>query len=140
MERRVADHALLADPPLADLELRLDQGDQLGLRRRQRQGRGQQSLQPDEAGVADDEGRRLRYLRAAEAAGVGPLQHHDPRVLTQLPGELALADVHGVDLGRAARQKDICEAAGGGADVQADPVLGIDPEVIQALLQLQAAA
>jgi len=45
----------------------------------------------------------------------------DARVVAQPPVELAAADVDGVDAQGAARQQDLGESAGRGADVEADP-------------------
>jgi hypothetical protein len=102
MEVGIADHAALADLALADFELRLDQGDEMGARRGEGEGRGQQGLEPDEAGVAGDQLDRLGQLRAGQTARVSPFQHHHARILAQLPGQLAAADVDGIDAGRAA--------------------------------------
>ena len=64
-------------------------------RPRQRQRCGQHHLEADEGGVADHQVDRLGHLLRRQATGVGALQHHDPAVLPQLPGELAVADVDG---------------------------------------------
>ncbi|MNL68106.1 hypothetical protein D3C87_1927760 [compost metagenome] len=53
---------------------------------------------------------------------------------------LTEADVHGEDLGRAAIQTDLGEAAGRGADVQNRPPLDHDRPQVQRAFQLQRPA
>ena len=55
-----------------------------------------------------------------QLAGVDAFVHHDARIGAQLPVELAGADIHGVHARRARLQQAVGEAAGGGADIQAD--------------------
>ena len=77
---------------------------------------------------------------ARQVAGVGPFVHHDARVVPQLPGKLAVADIDRVHLRRAVRQQHIGEAAGGGADVEADAARRREAEVTQRMVELQPAA
>src|SRR5690606_20778771 len=135
----IAHHAALPYPLPADLKLGLDEGDQTGTRRGECEGRRQDDLEADEAGVTDDEVDGLRNLGSSKVAGVGAFENDDPRVLAQLPGELAVADVDGIDAHRAARQQDVGEAAGRSPDVEADEAGGIDGETVQAMDELQAA-
>ena len=60
-----------------------------------------------------------RHLAGPQLADVDPLQHGDPRIGAQRPGELAVADVDGDDVRGAGPQQHVGEAAGGGAGVQA---------------------
>src|ERR687887_69796 len=62
------------------------------------------------------------------------------RVLAQLPGELPVSDIHGVDAHSAARQQDIGEAAGRGADVERNLAFDRYCEVIEGVGQLDPAA
>ncbi len=73
-------------------------------------------------------------------ARVGPLKHDHARILTQPPGQLAVADIDRVDLCRPAVEKDIGEAAGGCPDVQADTTGRVDFESVQPFHQLESAA
>ena len=66
--------------------------------------------------------------------------HHDARIVAQLPGELAVADIDRMYLRRAMRQQHIGEAAGGGADVEADPPGRRQAEMAQRVVELQPAA
>ena len=50
--------------------------------------------------------------------------------------ELAVADVDGVDAPRAALQQAVGEAAGRGADVEADQAAGVDAEMLDGGRQL----
>ena len=75
-----------------------------------------------------------------QVAGVGLFVDHDSKVGAELPRELAVADVDGMDLGGAVGEQDICEAAGGGADVEADAVFRGKGEVGQGMLELEAAS
>ena len=59
---------------------------------------------------------------ARQVAGVGLFVDHDARVGAELPGELAVADIDGMDVGGAVGEQDVGEASGGGADVQADAI------------------
>ena len=140
MQRRVAHDAAFPHLPLADFELRLDEGDERGARCRQRQDGGKNFFERDEAGVAGDEIGGLRHLFAAELAGVYAFEHDDARIVAEFPGELAAPHVHGIDLGGAALEQHVGEAARRGADVEADHALGIDGETIEAVGELQAAA
>src|SRR5205085_861317 len=97
VERRVADDAALADAPLADLELRLDERDEVGAVRGEREGGGEHGLEADEARVANDDRGRLRNLGGREIARGGPLEDDDPRIVAQPPVELAMADIDSVD-------------------------------------------
>src|SRR5882724_3056606 len=71
----VADNAALADLRGADFELRLDQGDEAGRGRGQRERRRQYHFEADEAGIADDAIQSVRNVGARKTAGVGPLEH-----------------------------------------------------------------
>ena len=72
--------------------------------------------------------------------GIGFFQHDHARIGAQFPGKLAVADIDGIDTHRAMVEQDIGEAAGRGADIEADPPGRIDAETLDAVGQLQAAA
>ena len=54
-----------------------------------------------------------------ERARVGALDHGDPGIGPQAPGELAVGDVEGDDVRGAGREQAVGEAARRGADVEA---------------------
>ena len=114
----VLDQTALPDRLGPDLELRLDQGDQLGPSAGQAESSRQRLGQADEADVGDDQVRRIGYQGGGQTAGVDALQRDHPWIAGQAGMQLAAADVDGVDPGRAALQADLGEPAGRGADVQ----------------------
>ena len=82
----------------------------------------------------------LADLFESQITRIDAFVHHHARIVAQFPIELARAHVHGVHARRAVLQQAVGEAAGGGADVQAQPARHIDAEMIQRRLQLQPAA
>ena len=96
-------------------------------RRRKRQRRRQHELQRDEADVDDDEVGPRRQARAGRACGCrSPPSRRSRRVRAASGCKLAVADIDGKDAGRAAREQHLREAAGRGADVEADVALDIE--------------
>ena len=81
-----------------------------------------------------------RKSGGGQMARVGFFHHHDARVLAQFPGELALADVHGKNLGRAVLEQAIGEPAGGGAEVERDQAGHVQLKMSQRVFELVAAA
>src|SRR5712672_2711410 len=79
-------------------------------------------------------------MGSRQMAGVHPLVDNDARILPQLPGELAISDVDGVNAAGAARQQHVSEAAGRGADVEGCLTIDFDPEVIEGVNELEAPA
>ena len=136
MDGRVADDAVVG-PALARLELRLDQRDDRAARRERRRDRGEDLVERDERDVDRS---RARPAPAASsrvsAPGVGALHRDDARVAAERLGELAAAHVESVDAGRAALQQDVGEAAGRGADVEADEARGSIPNASSAAASL----
>jgi hypothetical protein len=82
----------------------------------------------------------LRNEIGVEVAGVGLFQRDDARLALQAGVQLALADIDRVNLGRAAREQDVGEAAGGRADIETDEASGIDAEAIEPLDEFESAA
>src|SRR5262245_23343179 len=136
----IADDAAFADLAGADLELRLDERDELRDGRCKRERCRQHDLEADEAGIADDPIDGVRDVPAREMARIGALEDDDAGVLAQLPGQLPVADVDGVDLGGAPGQQHVSKAAGRGADVEPDAAARIDGEMIEGVGELEAAA
>ncbi len=75
-----------------------------------------------------------------QRAGVDAFAHDDARVVAQPPIELSVADVERDDARRAALQQDVGEAAGRGADVECQPAGDDDPEHVERVGELDAAA
>ena len=136
----VADDAALADASAPGLELRLDEGDEPGVRGGERERGRQNRAEADEARVADDEVHRLRHLGLRQVTRVGPFQYNDARVVPQPGVELTVADIDRVDAPCATAAKNVSESAGGRADIQRNEALRIDPEVRQRVVEFLAAA
>ena len=75
-----------------------------------------------------------------QMARIGAFQHHDARIVAQLPRQLAVADIDGIDLRGAVGQQHVGEAAGRGADIDRDRALGIEREMRERVRELQPAA
>ncbi len=71
---------------------------------------------------------------------MGALHRHDPWVAAQRIGELSMTHVESIDAHRAAAQKDIREATGRGADIEAHAAADVDPELVERGVELLAAA
>ncbi len=83
---------------------------------------------------------RFRERAGGEEAGIGALDELNARVVAKLHGDLTEAGVDGGDVGRAALQETVGEAAGGGADVEAGAVGDFDLPVIECSLKFETAA
>ncbi len=140
MQFGVAHDAAPADAPLADLELRFDQGNQAGVRRGEAQRRRQNGLQPDKTGVAHDKIDRLGNVFPGQMARVGFFKYDDAIVLAQLPGQLSAPDIDRINLMCAARQGHIGKPAARRADIETDQAGWIDGEMIERAFQLEPAA
>ena len=68
-----------------------------------------------------DEVRRLAAARAGSSVRMSvSFQRDDARLAAQPRMQLTAADIDGIDAARAAREQHLGEAAGRGADVEAD--------------------
>ena len=106
----------------------------------ERQRHRQHRLQGNEADVDDDDiGPRGQPL-ALEFADIGFFHRYDPGVIAQRGMQLAAPDIDGEDEARAVLQQHLGEAAGGGADVEADMALDLDRIQFQGAGELDAAA
>ena len=95
-------HGAFDDILASRFKLRLDQRDEPGARRGERQRMRQNEAQRNEADVADDRaGRRLEQA-GVKFAGVESFMRDDMGVFAQAGVELAVADVDGVNAPRAA--------------------------------------
>ena len=111
MLRRVDNDAALADPSLADLELRFDEGQDQPVPLHEPENSGNDDLEGNERGIDRDEIDPLPDSVGGQVADVRALDDDDPRVLAELPGHLPVADIHGVDPGRTALQQAVRETA-----------------------------
>jgi hypothetical protein len=116
----IAHDTALADPLRADFELRLDERDEEGAGRCQLKRRAQRLDQRDEADVGGDGSNRLGDRLAGEASRIETLERDDARIGLEAGVQLAMADVGGIDLRRAALEQHLREAAGRRADIQSD--------------------
>ena len=135
-----AHHAAAAHALAADLELGLDQGEQVEPLGRRAHHRGQHLGQRDERHVDHHQVGRLRQLSRLELPRVAPLDHGHPRVLAQPPAQLAVSYVQRGDAGSTALQQAVGESARRGAHVQAGSAGGVDPEGVERVGELDAAA
>ncbi len=140
MERGVAHHAAFADAARADLELRLDEGDEARRGAASASAAGSTVSRPMKLASQTMRVGRLGHLLRREVAGVAALAHDDARIVAQLPGELPVPDIDGIDASRAALQQHVGEAAGRGADVEGDGTGGVDAEMVERMGELDAAA
>ncbi len=104
-----------ADPGPTGLELRLDEQDQLGVRRRQPGQRRRDQRQRDERQVGDADRAGLAADRGKlEAAEVGPFEEHHPGILSERPVQLPAADVHRDHRRRSPLEQAVREPTGRG--------------------------
>ncbi len=140
VDRGIAHDALLEMAALADLELRLDQRDELRARGRERERRGQHRLERDEAHVDGDNLWHRVEPGGIERPNVRLLQRHHLGPAAQARMQLVAADVDREDAARAAREQDLGEAAGRGADIEADATRDVDRQPVERMGELDPAA
>src|ERR1700694_4188944 len=133
----IAHDATLPHLGAPHLELRLEQRDDLRVRRRAVH-RKQDLRQADEGHVGHDQAHR--FGKRLECAGVDPLDDDDTRILAQAPVQEPATNVEGVYPGRSAAEEDVGEPSRGGSDVGADAAKRIDPEAVEGRRELQGAA
>ena len=75
-----------------------------------------------------------------QVACIQPFVNNDPRVLPQLPGELTVTNIDGMDPPRTAIEQDLGKAARRGADIERNSPLDDDPEVVERVGELDTAA
>ena len=139
------DCCLAHDPAFADLcrtrlELWLDQCDDLAFWGEQPQRRRQHQRQTDEAGVDDCQAGADPPWQRFQVAHVGAVQHDDPRVGAQFPGQLAVADIDRIDAGCPPLQQAVGEATGAGPDIDGDQVVDSDRKRVECCGQLDSSA
>ena len=139
MERIVANDAPFADVGAANFELRLDEDYHFSARGEQGGEAIEQECDADETDIADEEAGWLADGGWLDEAGVLMFVENDARVCFETPGDLGCADVDTMNFGRAVLQEAVCEATGGGADIDADQAGRIDCEVVQGFFEFEAA-
>jgi hypothetical protein len=72
--------------------------------------------------------------------GVGAFVDGGAFVLAEFPRELAVGGVDAVDMGCAVVEEAVCEAAGGASEVGADEVGGIEFELLECVVEFEAAS
>src|ERR1700723_2215196 len=94
----------------------------------------------NETHIDNDRVRRFVQHHRRERARVEAFKRADARVGRKARIELSMADIHGDDVGRAARKEDVGEASGRGADVEADEARRIEREGVERGGKLDSAA
>src|SRR6185295_6012812 len=84
--------------------------------------------------------RLIWKIGGSKLSRVGSLEDVDPRIVPKAPVELAVAHVKGDHAGRAPPEQAVGEPAGGGAYVETGASVHLDPEVVEAALELQPPA
>ena len=114
----------------------------LARRRREIERRRQRQLQRNEADVADEEIRALARRRsaAARSRAFSPSMQVTRGSARKAGMHLAVADIDGDDMGRAALEQHLREAAGRGADVERVAAGRIEAEMVEPGDQLQRRA
>ena len=100
----------------------------------------QDELERDEAHIDRGEIRLFGKPRRIDAADIGFFHRDDVAAAAQARMKLIAADVDGVDAPRAAHKQDFGEAAGRGADVEADAPGHVEMKMIERGRKLDAAA
>src|SRR5690606_4085739 len=118
----------LADPVLADLELGLDHQGEVGVGGTHAEQRVEHQPQRDERQVPHDDVHGAADHLDGQVADVGAVVDGDPVVAAQLPGQLAVADVHRHHLRGTLTQEDVGEASRGCTRVQTAAPLHGEPE------------
>ena len=139
MDRLITDHALLADLLSTRFELRLDEADDLTILGDQGLHHRQHELQADKADIDGHEPCLLSDILRLHIADVRLLHADHTRIVSELPVELAVADIDGEDPDRTVLQHAVGEAAGAGTDIEADLTFTGDAELADRLLELQTA-
>ena len=98
VNRWVADYALFADLIASRFKLRLDKADCLSVIGEELSSNGKQKLERDEAYVNREEINLIGDELLGYVSHIGSLEVHDALVGSELPRELTVADVYGINL------------------------------------------
>jgi hypothetical protein len=122
----------------AGFELRLDQSDDLTQRFEQCNGRRDDFAQGDERAICNrqiDRLERLWKVTRRQSARIGFLHDDYACILPQLPRELTLTDIDGVNPNRAPLQEAIRKSTCGCAKIKRAPTSHIDFEKLERMLE-----
>ena len=144
VNRRIADDARAAvGLGFACFKLWFHQGEDTTRRPQQRNCRRQNFSQRNEGAIYHHpvhRRERRRHPVGRQVAGIGFFHNYYARILAEFPGELAGADVHGIDFRRAVLEQAVGEATGGSAQIHRRRAAHLGREVLQRVLQFPAAA
>ncbi len=127
---------------LAGLELGFDEGDDAAAGPDQGGERGKDLPQGDERAIGDGEveGQLVRgEVGGGQLPGIGPFEDGDAWVLAEFPGELAMADIDGMNGVGAVLEEAVGEPAGTGAEIEGAETGYRDGEVEEGVLEFMAA-
>ena len=136
---RIGDEPMPAHFLAASLELRLDEGHDVGAGRDEYRNRGEDMPQRDEGHIDRDKIDRLRHHVPRERARVDAFANHDTRVVAQAPIELAVADVERDHAFGASLQQYVGKPTGRRPDVERAPACRIDVKHVESVRELDAA-
>src|SRR5579871_1790986 len=138
--RGVVYDAALADEPRTNLELRFYQRDEPCASICELECRSEYKLETDETDIGYDRVQWFANLSARQIARIDTFQSENPPVGFERSVQLPVPYIHSVNAGRAAFEQHLGEAAGGGAKVEANPILRRQLEAVQGRDELQCAA
>ena len=136
---RIPYNTLFADLFPAGLKLGLNQAGDLTALPQQAIKSGKNQLEGDEGHVDGCKIQLIRDLLMGQIPGIRALHADHARIIAQLPVQLAIAHIHGINLLCTVLQHAVRKSAGGGADVGADLIVQIQGESLHRFFQLQAA-
>ena len=139
MDLRFPDDTFFSDLAFSRFKLRLHKTDPLAPVPQQPIKHRQYQRQRDKRYVDGAEIQQLRDLLLRDVADVRPLQIHYPFIRPELPRQLPVAYVDGINPFRSMLEHTVGEPAGGRPDVGADRPGQIQLMGLDGLLELQAA-
>src|SRR5262249_40350517 len=131
LERRLARDPALDEIDAVEFELWLDQTHQPCLVSCELEHMRQHESLRNEAHGDDNRVRRFAEYLSRQRARVNAFERKDARVRRETRIELSVTDVDSDNLDRAAREQDIGETSGRGADVEADEASRIELEGVE---------
>lgn len=135
---RIGHETALLDLALSHFKLRLDQTKYFRCRLLNWLQRWQNECQRNEGKVQSDEVDSFADVLEPQMAGIETFNDYDSPVTAELPVELIVANIQGIDLCGSSLQKTICKSSRGGSNVQAGPALHIWGIQIQRFFELEA--
>ena len=139
MHRRITYHAFLPHLLTPCFKLRLNQAYHFTAILQQLPDRRQHFGKGNKGYIYGYEGGRFLYVLRRHIADIGPLHADDPLIIPQLPVQLAMPHINGINLCRPVLKHAVCKSSGGASHIHADTPLQLQAEGIHCLRQLQAA-